>query len=161
MTITTFTLTKADLRCHCHLLSTNVIAIVLNIVISSPINENGFKLRIICFCKSSSFIFPPTRSLQSSYKNLQNLAFTVTLDCNMPIFFFGTFYTQHVTGNYKKTVTVTHLDRTGITNELGMEYFGLSHDLDIITNRVYNINGVCVFQADSAPMVSFPFEFCF
>ena len=64
----------------------------------------------------------------------------------MPIFFFGTFYTQHVTGNYKKTVTVTHLDHTGIANELAMEYFGLSHDLDIITNRVYNINGVCVLK---------------
>src|SRR5579859_4244994 len=108
---------------------------------------------IICLCKRSSVIFPRTRSLQSSSTNLQNLAFIVTLDCKMPIFFFGTFYTQHVTGNYKKTVTVTHLDRTGIANELAMEYFGSSNDLDIITNRVYNINGVCVFQADSAPMV--------
>src|SRR5579859_5102064 len=100
---------------------------------------------IICLCRSSSVIFPHTRSLQSSSTNLQNLAFIVTIDGNMPIFFFGTFYTQHVTGNYK-TVTVTHLDRTGIANELAMEYFGLSHDLDIITNRVYNINGVCVLK---------------
>ena len=84
-------------------------------------------------------------------KTLRSL-FTSIVIC-MPIFFFGTFYTQHVTGNYKKTVTVTHLDRTGIANELAMEYFGISHDLNIIANCVYNINRVCVFQADSAPMV--------
>src|SRR5579859_11998 len=38
---------------------------------------------IICLCKSSSVIFPRTRSLQSSSTNLQNLAFIVNLDCNM------------------------------------------------------------------------------
>src|SRR5579859_8187761 len=63
---------------------------------------------IICLCKSSSVIFPRTRSRQTSSTNLQNLAFIGTLDCNMPIFFFDAFYTQHVTGNYKNTVTVTH-----------------------------------------------------
>ena len=147
--ITTFILTKADLCRQYHLLSTNVIAIVLNIVISSPINENGFKLYNIPLQK----LFSHISSHKKPSTNLQNLAFIVTLDCKMPIFFFGTFYTQHVTGNYKKTVTVAHLNRTGIANELAVEYFGSSHDLDIITNRVYNINRVCVFQADSAPMV--------
>src|SRR5579859_6234149 len=79
MMITTFMLTKADLCRQYHLLSTNVIAIVLNIVISSPINENGFKLYNMPLQK----LFPRTRSLQSSSTNLQNLAFIVNLDCNI------------------------------------------------------------------------------